>query len=443
MMYQRNESATSRIQLTTSTCVLGLGLALAVFAAPALAKGYKQLYAFQGGTADGAEPLSALLAYKGDFYGTTCRGGADGAGTIFKVAHDGNGETPLYSFTGGSDGFCPEGPLVADKSGNFYAVAGGGGSTNCSGGCGTVVEFAPPYDTPTVLHTFQGGSDGAEPNYGVVMGKKGNLYGTTSVGGVGSCNETGYPSGCGTVFQMTQSNGVWSETVLYSFEGGTGDGAIPLGNLLSDSSGNLYGTTNEGGVTTCVYLAVQGCGTVFKLAPDGTEKILYNFCSLANCADGAGPVFEPLIMDKKGSLYGTTSGGGAYCESDGQGGCGTVFKLAPDGTEKILYNFCSLANCADGEIPLAALIFDDKGNLYSTTNLGGTSDQGTVFKLAPDGTETVLYSFAGSPDDGADPWGTLIADKSGNLYGTTVSGGDGNCQSIGLAGCGTIFKVKE
>jgi uncharacterized repeat protein (TIGR03803 family) len=456
MTYQQNGSSMSRIQLTTGACVLSVGLALTAFAAPAQAKGYKQLYAFQGGTADGAEPETALLAYKGDFYGTTCIGGAYGAGTIFKLAYKNHKstETRLYSFTGGSDGSCPGGPLVADKSGNFYDAAyQGGGSTNCSGGCGTAFKFTPVSSTLTVLHTFQGGSDGAIPNLGVIIDKKGNLYGTTTVGGGGNCNASGNPPGCGTVFKVTSGG---TETVLYPFQGGTGDGALPFGNLVADSSGNLYGTTFDGGLTTCVgYLNVVGCGTVFKLAPlpkrqtQWTESVLYYFCSQANCGDGAMPDLEPLILDENGNLYGTTYQGGANYSTCGGYGCGTVFELAPNGTESVLYSFCSLANCSDGADPGASLIFDGKGNLYSTTQVGGSgncsseglSGCGIVFKLAPKGkswTETVLHSFAGG-SDGAVPAAGLIADKPGNLYSTTVEGGSANCSG----GCGTIFKVKE
>jgi uncharacterized repeat protein (TIGR03803 family) len=442
----------SRIQLTTGACVLSLGLALAVTAAPAQAKGYKQLYAFQGGTTDGSEPAGALLSYQGGFYGSTGVGGADGAGTIFKIARNGTAEMPLYSFKGGSDGSDPTGPLVADKSGNFYGVAYEGGGGDCSGtavsGCGTVFEFTPDNKgrgTLTLLHTFQGGSDGANPNYGVIIDEKGNLYGTTGLGGGGSCQFTGGPPGCGTVFEVASDG---TETVLYAFQGGTRDGALPFGDLLEDSRGNLYGTTFEGGVTTCVSFGVRGCGTVFELSPrkggKWKEKVLYSFCSQANCSDGAWPVFEPLIMDSSGNLYGTTISGGAN-PSCGAQGCGTVFKLAPNGAESVLYNFCSngYPACTDGYGPSGSLIFDSDGNLYSTTQQGGGGEAceggcGTVFKLTPDGEQSVLHSFKGG-SDGAEPLFGLIADKLGNLYSTTYEGGSANCSG----GCGTIFKVKE
>jgi uncharacterized repeat protein (TIGR03803 family) len=435
--------------------VLSLGLALVVFAAPAQAKGYKQLYAFQGGTADGSSPWGALLSYRGEFYGATCSGGTYGAGTIFKLEHNGTGETVLYSFKGGSDGSCPGGALVADQSGNFYDTAIEGGSDNCStedvSGCGTVFEFAPNNmgsGTFTLLYTFLGGSDGAGPNLGIIMGKKGELYGTTANGGDGACQLEEHPPGCGTVFELSpQKDGKRKEHVLYAFQGGTGDGGDPLGNLLADGSGNLYGTTVAGGVTTCDWSGVQGCGTVFELSPNGnswTETVPYFFCSEAKCSDGAWPGPETLIMDN-GNLYGTTISGGAN-SSCGAHGCGTFFELASDGNswnETVLYSFCTngYPACSDGRAPNAGPISDGKGNLYSTTVWGGGCDEcGTVFELAPGNpwTETVLHSFTGG-SDGAMPEAGLIMDKAGNLYSTTTEGGSANCSG----GCGTIFKVKE
>jgi len=190
-----------------------------------------------------------------------------------------------------------------------------------------------------------------------------------------------------------------------------------------DAAGNLYGTTVIGGAG--VDCGGPSCGVVFKLAPDGTQTVLYSFCPQSGCADGAGPR-AGLIMDAAGNLYGTTKGGGA-------GGTGVVFKLAPDGTETVLYSFCSQANCTDGATPVAGLIMDAAGNLYGTTLSGGGTpnpdlpppSQGVVFALAPDGTETVLYSFCSQlPNctDGARP-GAVIMDVAGNLDGTTALGG--------------------
>jgi uncharacterized repeat protein (TIGR03803 family) len=192
-----------------------------------------------------------------------------------------------------------------------------------------------------------------------------------------------------------------------------------------DATGNLYGTTFAGGTQ-------QRSGTVFKLAPDGTETVLHSFCMLIRCRDGAAPENGSLVMDTDGNLYGTTYYGGGV--NDG----GTVFKLAPDGTETVLYRFCRLGgtHCLDGQFPAGGLIIGTDGNLYGTTSQGGggTRNRGTVFELTPNTsrtawTETALYSFcrldARHCTDGAGPSGGLIMDAAGNLYGTTANGGIG------------------
>ena len=260
------------------------------------------------------------------------------------------------------------------------------------------------------LYKFKGGNDGGSPQAGLIFDQTGNLYGTT-MGGRG-----------GAVFELTpQQDGSWTESVLYRFCSLTNcaDGEEPLASLIFDRAGNLYGTTLEGG-DYC-----WQCGTVFELTPnlDGswTEKVLHSF---TGNNDGALPVVG-LIFDQAGNLYGTTSAGG---NNDG----GVVFELTPqqDGswTESVLYRFCSLTNCADGEEPLASLIFDRAGNLYGTTWLGGSdcSICGTVFELTPnlDGswTEKVLHSF--NYNDGRQPKAGPIFDQAGNLYGTTWAGGN-------------------
>ena len=206
-----------------------------------------------------------------------------------------------------------------------------------------------------------------------------------------------------------------SETVLYSFAGSPSDGANPLAGLIADRAGNLYGTTGFGGSSDF--------GVVFKLAPNGTETVLHFFAG--GPSDGRTPFFSGgLIVDPAGNLYGTTFGGGA---SD----FGVVFMLAPNGTETMLHSFAG--SPTDGASPQAGLIIDGAGNLYGTTANGGASDFGVVFKLAPNGTETVLHSFAGGPSDGAGPVAGLIADSAGNLYGTTSGGG--------ASGFGVVFKL--
>lgn len=201
-----------------------------------------------------------------------------------------------------------------------------------------------------------------------------------------------------------------TESVLYSFKGGNDGASAVLGNLVADKQGNLYGTTPYGG-TANSKCTNGSCGVVFKITPAGKEKVLYRF---TGGADGGFPQ-SGLAIDAQGNLYGTTfSGGIANCSGNG---CGTVFKVTPSGTETVLYSF---TNGNDGALPKGGLVLDKLGNLYGTTEVGIASTFGTVFKLTPSGTETVLHYFAGGTADGADPsYGNLLMDANGNLYGTT------------------------
>jgi uncharacterized repeat protein (TIGR03803 family) len=295
-------------------------------------------------------------------------------------------------------------------------------------------SVAPPSAyawTFIVLHAFTDSpSDGAIPLAGLIMDKAGNLYGTTNNGGIG-----GIGGGVGTVFKLDPSG---TESVLYSFKFPP-DGHFTDAPVITDTAGNLYGTTAAGGSTVKLPECPPGCGTVFKLEPSGFESVLYSFKS---SPDGFLPQ-AGLIMDTAGNLYGTTSSGGSGFPTPGcTGGCGTVFKLDPSGTETVLYSF---KGPPDGTTPIAGLIRDAAGNLYGTAG-GGTGaclgGCGTVFKLDPSGTESVLYSFKGPPD-GARP-NSLIMDAAGNLYGTTSGGGDLTtvCPPGGIeVGCGTVFKL--
>ena len=305
----------------------------------------------------------------------------------------------LYAFEGATDGDTPSGNLVADSAGNLYGTAHNGGK-NCNGyGCGVVFEITAR-GREKVLYAFSGGSDGSSPYGGVIRDRKGNLYGTTSTGGAGFG---------GVVFEITPRG---REKVLYAFADGR-DGGDPETGVIRDEKGNLYGTTELFGR--------YYCGTIFKLAPDGTETTLYSF---TGGSDGFFP--SGLIEDKAGNLYGTTLDGGAH-------GSGTVFRLGPDGSLTVLHSF---GKSRDGVQPAAGVIEDEAGNLYGTTDEGGAHDAGAVFKLAPDGTETVLYSFNG----GSYAWypNGLIEDKKGNFYGTTQYGGSTNCFHNG---CGSVFKL--
>jgi uncharacterized repeat protein (TIGR03803 family) len=307
----------------------------------------------------------------------------------------------LYAFQGGTDGWAPEAGVVFDHAGNMYGTTELGGGTGCGGnGCGTVFKLATD-GTETILHAFAGGNDGAFPQGSLIIDAAGAVYGTTDGGGGAGCGG----NGCGTVFKIAANT---EETILYAFTGGA-DGGYPVAGLLADKKGNLFGTTEGGGAFEY--------GTVFEIGADGAESVLYAFCSLPDCADGADPS-STLVADAKGNLYGTTQSGG-----DGSGGWGTVFEVQKSGKERVIYNFCSQVNeirCPDGSVPVAGVTMDKSGNLYGTTESGGAANVGTVFVVAPNGTETVIHSFLSNPDngDGILPVTPVLLDAMGNLYGT-------------------------
>ena len=274
-----------------------------------------------------------------------------------------------------------------------------------------------------VLHYFTGGPDGGGPVAGLISDSAGNLYGTTMTGG---------SAGAGVVFKLDPTG---KETVLYTFTGGT-DGGLPTTGLVQDSVGNLYGTTGSGGACSFQPYTTNGCGVVFKLDPTtGQETVLYTFTA---GSDGAGP--GPLFLDNSGILYGmTTAAGGDASGNCGSGGCGVVFKLDPStSTYTVLYTF---TGGADGGQPSqwSGLIQDSAGNFYGTTSQGGLNTYvcggigcGVVFKLDSTGKETVLYTFTGQADGGT-PMASLIRDAAGNFYGTT--------QNAGTFGWGVVFKL--
>ncbi len=377
------------------------------------------LYNFKG-TGDGVAPFAGLVMdTAGNLYGTTddTYSGADcnsspvyGCGIVFKLDLSGH-ETILHNFSEGADGSHPQAAVIRDAAGNLYGTTVFGGSGTCPGGCGTLFKL----DTSgklTVL--YNAGSDAA-----LIMDAAGNLYGTSGGGPISS----NCPGGCGIVFKLDPAG---NETVLYSFMGGT-DGTNPLAALIMDVAGNLYGTTSGVPSSSCTV----ACGTAFKLDTSGHETVLHNF---TGGSDGASPQ-AALVMDAAGNLYGTTykGGGGSNC----LGGCGTVFRLDTSGKETVLYSF---SGGSDGGYPAAALIIDKAGNLYGTTDTGGTGTCsgflppgcGTIFKIDTSGKETVLHSFTGS--DGEGPIADLIMDATGNFYGTAR-----NTRSTSLFG--TVFKL--
>jgi uncharacterized repeat protein (TIGR03803 family) len=382
---------------------------------------YKILYEFKG-TPDGNGPADGVVLKNGKLYGATNNGGTNGQGTIYELSHAKAGweESVLYSFAGGNDGDGPfTSAVIFDTHGNLYGTTvSGGNDSGCGGfGCGTVYELTQSSNgwTEKVLYSFTGGSDGAGPIGGLIVDGQGNLFGTTSQGGYQS-GACANENGCGTVFELSpNSDGSWTEKTLYAFTWGN-DGLWPLGVLAEDGVGHLYGTTELGGGTGC---QGGGCGTVFRLTRHSdstwTEDILYAF---SGGSDGA-QVNSGLVRDKHGNLYGMTSYGGTA-------GLGNVFELKPSNShwkEKILHSFVS-GN--DGEYPgYGHLILDAAGSLYGTTTHGGVYSQGTVFKLTPKPgghwIEHVIHSFG---LDGYNVYSGVTIDKKGNLYGVLTGGGN-------------------
>jgi uncharacterized repeat protein (TIGR03803 family) len=291
--------------------------------------------------------------------------------------------TVLYNFKSGKDGYLPGGNLVFDSAGNLYGATefGGGKGTTCDPYyqyCGTVFELSPPKTkggkwTEKVLHSFAGGTDGANPNGGLVLDSKGAVYGTTAIGGNQICqNGQGQPVGCGIAYELQpppKTGGAWTEKILHRFSDGS-DGAGPSGGLIFDAKGALYGTTGGGG---------SGLnGTVFRLANNSgehwVETVLYSF---KNASDGFGPG-GGIFPDRSGDLYGTALGGTHFA--------GVLYRLKPSSEQGKPWIFTALYDFRgepDGHSPLAGLAPDGAGDLYSTTSGGGTSGNGTVFRVAP------------------------------------------------------------
>jgi uncharacterized repeat protein (TIGR03803 family) len=296
---------------------------------------------------DGILPTGGLLIDSaGNIFGTTLAGGSgtDGhdGGTVFKIAPNGT-ETVLYSFTDQIKGAEPSAGLIEDRAGNLFGTTLNGGSGNR----GTVFELTPD-GTETVLYSFSGGADGANPVTKLIEDRRGDFYGTTPGGGNTICQ-----SGCGVVFEL-EANG--TEVVLHSFD--SEDGYHPDSGLIRDKNGNLFGTTLFGGSADL--------GTVFKLAPNGTFTVLHSFGG----DDGSSPQGE-LLEDDLGNLYGTTSGGGAHNH-------GTIYKISPDGMETVLFSF----DLRHGQVPIGSLVAERNfRHLYGLTGRGGPYRQGVVFSF--------------------------------------------------------------
>lgn len=329
-------------------------------------------------------------------------------------------ESILYSFGGSGDASTSYAGLVMDSQGNLYGTTIAGGTN----GTGAVFRLSPNglggY-TETVLYSFGSDTsgDGNVPYAGLILDTQGNLYGTTTIGGA---NNTG------AVFRLSPNGlGGYAEVVLYSFGAtSSGDGNRPWkdGNLIEDAQGDLYGTTLAGGA--------NGTGTVFRLVPNGNggyvESLLHSF-GASGSGDGNAPN-AGLTLDGQGNLVGTTQNGGRY-------GVGTVFRISESGTGYAVLDSFG-ATSGDGNEPRGSVIFDAQGNLYGTTEAGGAAGTyGTVFRLSPNAlgngyTESVLYSFGNNVPDGYNPYGGVILDAYGNLYGTTKTG---------ASAAGAVFKI--
>jgi uncharacterized repeat protein (TIGR03803 family) len=407
--------STRRLNVLAIVAWLALSLS-----APAQAQTFTVLHNFTGGS-DGGQPYVGLtMDEAGNLYGAALAGGTPGGcsdigcGVLFRMTHKNSSWTltPLYTFSGGSDGAWPDGRVVFGPDGTLYGSTFAGGNSYGASGTGVIFNLQPPARvtgrllspwTETVLYRFGGVEDGNNPSGDLVFDSSGNIYGTTQSGGY-ECEDT---VTCGTVFEVAHNGGGWTESILYEFMDGAV--AIPRSGVIFDHLGNLYGTVTN------------GAGAVFELTHSGwTENTLHYF---GEQGDGSTPI-GGLIFDPAGNLYGTTQLGGAN-------GAGTVYEMSlSDGRwgEEVLYSLTT------GGESYASLARDAAGNLYGTTCDGGVDHSGSVFKLTPLGdswTETDLHDF--NVSDGACPMGNVILDSSGNIYGTTFDGG--------AHGWGTVFEI--
>ncbi len=404
------------------TMVAGLALAMAT---PAYAQTYTILHDFTGAADGGAPESSPLVDAAGNLYGTTSMGGI-GNGVVYKLTHRASGWTftRLYIFLGGMDGASPVGGLVFGPDGALYGTTAYGGGGPCTNGnftgCGTVFRLTPPPTAcpttscpwiETILYRFQSFGDAAYPWSGLTFDPAGNIYGTTFQGGSHSS---------GTVYELTRTNGSWSETVLHSFGGLDGYG--PHREVIFDAAGNLYGTAYQGGA--------NDCGVVFKLSPTQSgwvETVIYN----AVCWPGPQYTIGGVTFGSPNTLFGSSVNGG-------QPNGGTVFKLSlANGVwnESTLY---TLQESADG--PTGTPVLDQAGNIYETTFNQGLGC-GSVFKLTNSSGNWLfsdLHDFNNT--DGCYPSGDVHLDRSGNMFGATEMGGNSICFPGG-GGCGIIWEI--
>jgi uncharacterized repeat protein (TIGR03803 family) len=393
---------TQRPKLAMSACSTAAAIGLAaISAAPALAGGFEVVHNFTNGADGGVPPYTLLLDKKDQLIGTANQGGTNGSGVVFRMTHKKSGWSlaSFYNFSG-TDGQ-PGWGLNAFKC-SFYTNASY--ASVFGGPCGSALQISRVQGVwqSVLMHTYTKAIDGC-PTGNLVLDHSGNVYGVTQGGG---------PNGWGTIFELSPSNGSWTETILYAFQGGS-DGGLPYSGLTFDKAGNLYGTATARGGNGCG----QGCGTVFELSPSQTVwtyQVLYTF---TGGNDGGQPV-AGLTFDKAGNLYGAA-------ESFGANGGGTIFELSPSQGK---WNFNLLASPTGEAGPVVAVTVVSPKTIYGTNYRDGTDGYGSVFQLVQSAgkwTYTDLHDFTGGSDGGY-PGGGVTLDKKGNLYGTTVLGGADN-----------------
>ena len=441
-MHDRQHFCNSLVgtSLPAATAMLTIMFVLMVLATSAVqAQTFKVLYNFTG-SRDGGWPYAGLTMDKaGNLYGTTNVGGIYGCaynlgcGTVFKLSRKGSGWvlTPLYNFQGGNDGAYPAARVIFGPDGTLYGTTSAGGNRNCSGGCGTVFNLKPlPRActavlcpwTETVLYRFTGGSDGAVPVGDLIFDRSGNLYGAANIGGVRGCAGR---NGCGVVYELTSLNGTWTEIVLYGFAGGEA-GCWPDGGVTFDRRGSLYGVTAACGAL--------GQGTVYRLTPTGpgdwTENTLFDFQG----EYGAGAIGS-LVFDVYGKLFGATQND----TIDQPWYPGTLFEITVSNNDWILEYHFDFSR----QFPNAGVAMDAAGNLYGVANGDRYDDYGQVYRLTPqngDWSFRMLHTFPvvgnGQPGpDGGNPYGPVAIDASGNIYGTCSVGGAGSGE------WGTVWEI--
>jgi uncharacterized repeat protein (TIGR03803 family) len=366
-------------------------LMLAVAMQPAQAQRFHVLHEFQNGPFDGASPAGALVRDEaGNLYGTTGHGGLNQEGVVYKIDPTG-AESILLSFDG-TNGAGPFAGLVLDQAGNLYGTAGAG--PNDEG----VIFRVSPSGEETVLFDFPAKLPigPIQPIGGLLMDRGGNLYGATTLGGNGNCID-----GCGTIYRLDTAG---KAHMLHQFTGGA-DGFSPLGSLIADADGNLYGVAQVGGDFNCSAdpFEGEGCGTVFRIAKNGKFTVLHAF---HGGTDGEIPQAGLVLNKATGNLYGATTGGN-------KSGNGLIFQISPKGKYKVVHQFTG----TDGSSPNGGLILDEAGNIYGTTQGGGSNGLGTAFAMNAAFQLKVLHNFTGGRD-GFAPLTGLTLDPAGNLFGT-------------------------